>query len=280
MRFGPVQNDYFKAKDGAYSRVTKREVYDSQITLTGEEVELVDKFFGAGGIHHGNVKSDRAAALKGFTLYGQDGTKKKIGLNLVYPKGNKPELRLYLKGKVFMPEADSIWFIFVSSSELCIGAMPEDKWRSLGRDDVEDENYIDAIHDDSKAIQYQKVAGGLIYRRDPKIAKVRFVLANYRCEVDPRHKLFTARSENVPYLESHHLLPMKYQKNFPDSLDVPNTLAALCPYCHRLIHHATVNETRPVLDALFSNREEFVNKYKLDKVTFYRYYNCEEILAD
>ena len=57
-------------------------------------------------------------------------------------------------------------------------------------------------------------------------------------------------------------------------------LAALCPYCHRLIHHATVQETRPVLDALYASRTEFVDKFKLDKATFYRYYNCEEILAD
>jgi hypothetical protein len=51
-------------------------------------------------------------------------------------------------------------------------------------------------------------------------------------------------------------------------------------FCHRLIHHATVKETRPMLDSLFANRASLTQQFKVDKITLYRFYNCEEILSD
>ena len=280
LKFGPVQNEYFNATDGAYSKVTATEEEDGQITLTGHEKKIAETFFGPGGIHRGNVSSNRPASLRKFLLYGSNGKLSEVELPLVYCKPDKNELRLYLKAGGFKPEPESIWFICVSSDRLVIGTVPETKWRSLGREDDDDENYIADIYEEPKAIQYQKVTGGLILRRDPKIAKVRFKIANYRCEVDPGHKFFTSRATKSPFLEAHHLLPMKHQKNFTDSLDVKDNLAALCPYCHRLIHHATVKETRPILDTLFSTRGSLTEKFKVDKIALYRFYNCEEILAD
>ena len=140
------------------------------------------------------MRSNKEAALKTFTLYTYGAPSKKIQLNLVYCKDDKSELRLYLRGKVFKPEPDTIWFLFVSNGELAIGAMVEEKWRSLGREDVEDDNYIADIYQEPKAIQYIQSAGGLIFKRDPKLAVVRFKAVNYRCEFNPDHKLFIARS--------------------------------------------------------------------------------------
>lgn len=280
MRFGPVQKTYFNATDGAYSVVTEREVYDSQITLTGEEVELVQKHFGPAGIHHGNVKSNKEAALKNFTLYTPGSASRQIQLNLVYCKDDKSELRLYLRGKVFKPDPKTIWFLFVSNGALVIGAMAEDKWRSLGREDVYDDDYIADIYQEPKPIQYVQSAGGLIFKRDPKLAVVRFKIANYKCEINPDHKLFISRSTGFPFLEAHHLLPIKYQQAFNESLDIKDNIVALCPYCHRLIHHATVKETRPLLDNLIASRSVLSERYNVNQIALYRFYNCEEILAN
>jgi 5-methylcytosine-specific restriction protein A len=179
-----------------------------------------------------------------------------------------------------MPEANSIWFIFVSNNELCIGAMPEEKWRSLGREDNDDDEYIANIYNEPKQPQQTQAAGGLIWKRDPQLAIARFKLANYRCEFDPGHKLFISRSTGQPFLEAHHLLPMKYQHGFKDSLDIKDNIVALCPFCHRLIHHATVKETRPLLDNLIASRQSLVQKFKINQIVLYRFYNCEEILAN
>jgi 5-methylcytosine-specific restriction enzyme A len=89
MQFGANQKLKFNAKIGSYSIVTAREHLDSQITATEN-------------IHIGNVASGQFKALKPFRLY-PDGNE--INLNLVFPKPNKTELRLYLSLKAgFKPE--------------------------------------------------------------------------------------------------------------------------------------------------------------------------------
>ncbi len=277
MRFGVVQKSFFRASDGAYSRVTQREVYDSQITLTGEEVDLVTAYFGNEGIHNGPVKSNPKAALKTFHLYSQSGGITEIKANLVFPKPSKSELRLYLSKRTFMPETGQIWFIFIADERLCIGAMNEERWRSLGRDDVDDDTYISDIYDEVRQPEYIEKSGGLILQRDPRLALVRFKAVKYRCEADPTHMLFTARATGFPFLEAHHLLPLKYQRHFPSSLDMQENIVALCPHCHRLIHHATVDQTRPLLDALFERHNGLQKRFNIDAAHLYRLYNCEDI---
>jgi len=66
MEFKPFHLDYFSAKCGAYSRVTDRENYDSQITLTDIEAEIVINYFGQENITLGNVSKDSSKSLKKF----------------------------------------------------------------------------------------------------------------------------------------------------------------------------------------------------------------------
>jgi 5-methylcytosine-specific restriction enzyme A len=102
MQFGANQKLKFNAKIGSYSIVTAREHLDSQITATDSEANLLLNFFGRENIHIGNVASGQFKALKPFRLY-PDGNE--INLNLVFPKPNKTELRLYLSLKAgFKPE--------------------------------------------------------------------------------------------------------------------------------------------------------------------------------
>jgi hypothetical protein len=279
MRFGTVQKSYFGASDGAYSLVTKREVYDSQITLTGEEVELAISHFGSSGIHTGPVKSDREAASKKFLLYTASGETEEISANLVFPKPSNSELRLYLSKKSFMPKEGQIWFIYVTGRRLCIGAMDEMRWRSLGRDDAEDDHYISSIYNEIKLPQYIEKSGSLILRRDPRLALKRFKAVKYKCEADPSHSLFIARATGLPFLEAHHLLPLRYQNDFTSSLDIEENIVALCPHCHRLIHHATVDMTKLLLDSLFKRHRGLNNHFNIDSSALYRLYNCEDILA-
>jgi len=112
---------------GACSVVTEREVYDSQITMTGEEQQLLEEYF-QGDIHVGNVKSDRVAAAKTFLLHPIGA---RIKLNLVYPKPSKGELRLYLRERSYKPKDGHIWFIYRKGGELYLGAMSKDRWDAL-----------------------------------------------------------------------------------------------------------------------------------------------------
>ena len=106
MRFGKNEASVFGTIKGAYSEVTDRELLDSQITLVDYEAELVESFF-SNDIYRGNVQSNREAAKKRFRLHG---TNEFVELNLIYPKENKKELRLYLSKRAgFFPNRDIVF---------------------------------------------------------------------------------------------------------------------------------------------------------------------------
>jgi len=127
MKFAYNQYIKFGTNIGSYSKVTHREFYDSQITTTDAETQLMVEYFGISEIQIGNVNSDKEKSRKKFHLYPSG---EEIFLNLVYPKSKKAELRLYISEKArFKPEAESIWFLFVRNQEIWIGSMSEDEWR-------------------------------------------------------------------------------------------------------------------------------------------------------
>jgi 5-methylcytosine-specific restriction protein A len=128
MRFGIGLLQRFDAEDGAWSVVTPREEYDSQLTVTGEEEAVIEEYFGKDTIHIGRVGLDPARAAKEFSLH-PAGTS--IHLNLVFPKPTKRELRLYLSLKrKFKPAALDIWFIYCREDRLFIGFMSQKTWDS------------------------------------------------------------------------------------------------------------------------------------------------------
>ena len=69
MKFSFNQFMKFGTKTGSYSVVTDREYFDSQITATDAEADLLLNYFGHGNITVGNVKSNPALSQKEFLLY-------------------------------------------------------------------------------------------------------------------------------------------------------------------------------------------------------------------
>lgn len=80
--------------------------------------------------------------------------------------------------------------------------------------------------------------------------------AGYLCEIDARHKTFTAKTTGYQYMEGHHILPMKMQNKFTNSLDVYANIICLCPICHRLLHYGVDNEKESILDRIYNDRAE------------------------
>lgn len=125
MRFKHIHNQFFSSHTGAYSILTAREFADSQLTLTDDEFQLANYFFG-GRIHSGPVRLDPDGAIKEFWLHP---TEKQIGLNLIYPKSDREELRLYLsERRGFKPRAGDIWFLFEREAKLFLGSMLVIDW--------------------------------------------------------------------------------------------------------------------------------------------------------
>ncbi|MBY0001439.1 HNH endonuclease [Priestia aryabhattai] len=43
-------------------------------------------------------------------------------------------------------------------------------------------------------------------------------------------------------MEAHHLIPMKKQNDYQNSIDVDGNIICLCPTCHRKIHVGNNNK--------------------------------------
>lgn len=300
MRFGIVQKERFSATDGSYSLVTDRELYDSQITATDAETVLLRNYFLRRNeeIHIGNVKSGGGKAAKVFKLYPSG---EEILLNLVYPKPEKSELRLYLsKNAGFFPKKGDVWFLFVKKDDdsLWIGSMPEKKWRiynSFGKnneDDIisgEEADTIDAeiieksnsgdLHVDDTEPSVERPKREIIVRRR-EIAILRMQQSRYKCEYNPSHSLFIAKATGCPYLEAHHIIPICFQNQLHGlKLDSLNNLCCLCPSCHRAIHHAEDDMVKSILDCV-SEKRNISGNFGLTKEDLYRLYAVEEIVRD
>jgi hypothetical protein len=274
MKFGAIQKIKFGTDAGTYSMVTEREEFDSQITLTDYETELAVGHFGE-TILRGPVKSNPEQALKTFYLHG---TGDAIDLNLVYPKPDRTELRLYLGSRAgFKPKPGEIWFLYLNDDKLFIGAMTEREWRRQERLDEDDPLYQAAIYEGGEILK-TKIAARDAWKRDYKLARESLRLADFKCEFDPSHNLFIARSTLTTYVEAHHLVPMGLQAALDVKLDTRCNIFSLCPMCHSKVHHAINKTAAEVVLRLFERREnELYEKLHLTAEDLLRFYNCEEI---
>ncbi len=144
--------------------------------------------------------------------------------------------------------------------------MSEKIWRSIGRNDDEDTDYQKIIEISEPKIlspEYQITAAKISQRRDPQLAKKRFALANFLCELDLNCRLFQSRCSGENYLEAHHFIPLAFQPFFKNSLDTIDNIVALCPFCHRAIHHADVAHTRSLIDLLAIQRKALFDQYEI-----------------
>lgn len=276
MKFGKVQERRFGTSDGAYSVVTDREHYDSQITLTDYEAELVISHFGRTNLHVGNVQSKPALSSKSLRLYP---TGENIYLNIVFPKPEKTELRLYISSRAgFKPEGGEIWFMFLKDGDLWIGAMSEAAWRlesSELKKDNSDSIYQESL-DETDSIRIATLKERDTYARDRNVAIKRMELAGFSCEYNPEHSLFISRFSRKPYLEAHHLIPIGLQGDFSDSLDTVHNVFCLCPYCHRAVHHAEERLARNILETL-ADKRPVLDKFTLSISDLFTLYAVEEI---
>src|SRR5690554_1122888 len=86
--------------------------------------------------------------------------------------------------------------------------------------------------------------------------------SNYICECDELEgcKYFTSKDNNKNFLEIHHLIPREFANDFDDTIEVLSNYVALCPNCHRKIHHALDREREHLLRSFLAKRKEALLK--------------------
>lgn len=96
------------------------------------------------------------------------------------------------------------------------------------------------------------IQGVQAYPRSRVAAMVALDNANHKCEVDSSHKTFERRVDSLPYMESHHLIPMAAQGDFDVSIDVPENIVSLCSSCHNEIHYG--KDAARLIEQLYNSR--------------------------
>lgn len=117
---------------------------------------------------------------------------------------------------------------------------------------------VDKPKELNKGIQITTPA--IKWKRNPIISKNAIVFAEYRCEYDNSHLFFKSVTTGENYVEAHHLIPMEFQDQFKNSLDVEANIISLCPLCHKTVHHATKEEIEPIIRELYLKRKDRLNK--------------------
>ncbi len=102
------------------------------------------------------------------------------------------------------------------------------------------------------------------YPRDPLKIAMAIRASGHKCQVNPSHETFIAEKDHLQYVEGHHLIPLCYQREFEFSLDNFANIVALCPNCHRLLHHAEMRRREYVFDQLFEMRQQRLIKIGID----------------
>ncbi|WP_223553217.1 HNH endonuclease [Lysinibacillus sphaericus] len=113
------------------------------------------------------------------------------------------------------------------------------------------------------------------WKRNHVTSKKAIVLADFKCEYDNSHMFFKSSTTGENYVEAHHLIPMEFQKQFEKSLDIEANIISLCALCHKKVHHSTMEEKKPILESLFLERRNRLEKCEIsielvDLITMYK----------
>lgn len=91
------------------------------------------------------------------------------------------------------------------------------------------------------------------YERDPQIAELVKLEAKGKCDLCKKKGPFMDEVKGFPFLETHHVKWLS--KGGKDSID--NTVA-LCPNCHRKMHHVDDRDDMEKLREIGKKREKFL----------------------
>lgn len=268
--FNQYLKQFFESRSGAYSVVTSREFYDSQITVTSFEKTLFLK-------HHKNIPRGSITSLTKqgiscafpFRLYPTGET---IHLNVNHPKEQGNELRLYLQLALFKPAPGLIWFVFEKDNSLWIGALDELTVKLIASGasvEASQKALIDFSDSEFQAAVQAPKSPEFVeqtirrVKRNPSVALNAIERAGRTCEMLPKLRTFTSKATGTTYMEAHHLVPIGLQPMFEHSLDVLDNICVLNPFSHRMVHHATFDEIEKHIAKMAERRHGFLDEIGL-----------------
>lgn len=154
-----------------------------------------------------------------------------------------------------------------------INSLPEALVSKKNKELLTDEMYqLNVLNTIPSTTTYKMVVQSENSLINPCLAHEAALLANYLCEWNTDHITFVTNN-GIPYIETHHLIPLNFQTDFEYSLDVKANIISLCPRCHRLMHFGTIDDIIPMLEFFLKTRINLLNKcginISLEKLIIY-----------
>lgn len=112
-----------------------------------------------------------------------------------------------------------------------------------------------------------------VYKRNRQVSINALGIAEFKCEINEEHKTFIRKSDGTRYVESHHLIPMSFQDDFDNSLDIEENIVSLCSSRHNEIHYG--ENSKSLIEQMFEQRKNLLS-YKGLTITLEKlisYYN-------
>ncbi|MEC1596022.1 HNH endonuclease [Bacillus spizizenii] len=289
-----------KAENGAASSITFREATgDKSVTLDRFEKEVLkasypDMDFPRKG---GAEKAENSKEFKFYVHPYNDLENFNLRtVSIVYPKRKGFELRLYFsKASGFTIDSDTFnqkssaeqnpyWYIFNRAEDefphigmadltfLTDYTLQFENDSILEREDADDTSYQATLQNELG--KKRVLTNSSRFQRNIQESIQALKIANFTCEVDRSHKTFLSKASGKYYVEGHHLIPLSLQDQFELSIDIKENIVALCPICHRLLHHGTNDEIEKILFKLWSERKDRLLKrgIEVDTSTLLKYY--------
>lgn len=107
-----------------------------------------------------------------------------------------------------------------------------------------------------KKIPKQRNINSTSWERNPKLAKSILVKNGYKCQFNEEHRSFISQVTNKNYVEAHHLIPMEFQGEFQNNLDIPENIVTLCPNCHKQVHLGNSKAKKEILESLLFQKSK------------------------
>lgn len=271
--FNKFMRNYFGATEGAFSIVTSDERSKSQVTFVGPERAIADKIFGEKLYgRHGNKDILIAQGIDPALDYRLFPTGKVVSLTTSFKTNRPNELRYYMSADAFKPEAGEYWGIFERDGEPWLCSFSEKLLSAIQNGDFQKPDGIPYV--EPEVDEFQDVVNGVIqksekfvdtWQRSAAVSKKALEYAGYNCELFPKWRVFESKATGKPYMEAHHIVPMKLQGHFGEPLDATDNICCLNPLAHRLIHHGHFGQYEKELVGLLDKRKELLVRLQIIK---------------
>lgn len=113
-------------------------------------------------------------------------------------------------------------------------------------------------------VEPPEVISQIRWKRSTILREQAICMADYECEIDDTHISFIADKTKKPYMEGHHTIPISFQSEFENSLDVYANIVCLCPLCHKKIHFGMKNDRIYMIHKLYDLRATRLQKCGFD----------------